>query len=109
MAELESAVMITPEGDEPTPATSATAPDPVEAGGGVAEATVEAVAAVEASDEGEPDLRSIDALIASLSKKPEMPGGTVTMLRPAPEALDLKVLKRLADDPAVRAAYLGGH
>ncbi|MBW6524340.1 helicase [Sphingomonas sp. RHCKR47] len=54
--------------------------------------------------EGEPDLRSIDALIASLSKKPEMPGGTVTALRAAPEALDLKVLKRLADDPAVRAA-----
>ncbi|WP_375271917.1 helicase-related protein [Sphingomonas sp.] len=54
--------------------------------------------------EGEPDLRSVDALIASLSRKPEMPGGTVTMLRPAPEALDLKVLKRLADDPAVRAA-----
>ncbi|WP_369878090.1 sigma-70 family RNA polymerase sigma factor [Frigoribacterium sp. PhB107] len=59
VAELESAVMITPEGDEPTPATSATAPDPVEAGGGVAEATVEAVAAVEASDEGEPDLRAL--------------------------------------------------
>ena len=57
--------------------------------------------------EGEPDLRSIDALIASLSRKPEMPGGTVTMLRPAPEALDLKVLKRLADDPAVRAAVDG--
>lgn len=57
--------------------------------------------------EGEPDLRSIDALIASLSRKPEMPGGTVTMLRPAPEALDLKVLKRLADDPAVRAAVEG--
>ncbi len=57
--------------------------------------------------EGEPDLRSIDALIASLSKKPEMPGGTVTALRPAPEALDLKVLKRLADDPAVRAAVEG--
>jgi len=59
VAELESAVMITPEGDEPTPATSATAPDPVEAGGGVAETTVEAVAAVEASDEGEPDLRAL--------------------------------------------------
>ncbi|WP_370544763.1 sigma-70 family RNA polymerase sigma factor [Frigoribacterium sp. VKM Ac-2530] len=59
VAELESAVMITPEGDEPTPATSATVPDPVEAGGGVAEATVEAVAAVEASDEGEPDLRAL--------------------------------------------------
>ena len=58
VAELESAVMITPEGDEPTPATSASAPDPVEAGG-VAEATVEAVAAVEASDEGEPDLRAL--------------------------------------------------
>ena len=54
--------------------------------------------------EGEPDLSSVDALIASLSRKPDMPGGTVTMLRPAPEALDLKVLKRLADEPQVRAA-----
>ncbi|WP_374099700.1 sigma-70 family RNA polymerase sigma factor [Frigoribacterium sp. PvP032] len=61
VAELESAVMITPEGDEPTPATSATAPDPVEAGDGdaVAAATVEAIEAVETSDEGEPDLRGL--------------------------------------------------
>ncbi|WP_026325691.1 helicase-related protein [Sphingomonas sp. Mn802worker] len=58
--------------------------------------------------EGEPDLSSIDALIASLSKKPEMPGGTVTMLRPAPEALDLKVLKRLADEPQVRDGVRAG-
>ncbi|SEL70246.1 ATP-dependent RNA helicase SUPV3L1/SUV3 [Sphingomonas palmae] len=58
--------------------------------------------------EGEPDLSSIDALIASLSRKPEMPGGTVTMLRPAPEALDLKVLKRLADEPQVRDAVRAG-
>ena len=58
--------------------------------------------------EGEPDLSSIDALISSLSRKPAMPGGTVTVLRPAPEALDLKVLKRLADEPQVRDAVRAG-
>jgi RNA polymerase sigma-70 factor (ECF subfamily) len=61
VAELESVVMSTPEGHEPTPATSATAPDAVEADGDVARATAEAatVEAVEASDEGEPDLRGL--------------------------------------------------
>lgn len=47
--------------------------------------------------EGEPDLSSIDALIASLEAKPDRP-----MLRAAPEATDLMVLKRLADEDWVR-------
>jgi ATP-dependent RNA helicase SUPV3L1/SUV3 len=48
--------------------------------------------------EGEPDLSGIDALIASLEAKPDRP-----MLRAAPEATDLMVLKRLADEEWVRA------
>ena len=47
--------------------------------------------------DGEPDLSSIDALIASLERRPTEP-----VLRPAPQALDLGVLKRLADEPGVR-------
>ena len=47
--------------------------------------------------EGEPDLTSIAALIASLEAKPDHP-----MLRAAPEATDLMVLKRLADEDWVR-------
>lgn len=47
--------------------------------------------------EGEPDLTSIDALIASLERKPESP-----VLRAAPEAVDLAVLKRLAGEDWVR-------
>lgn len=47
--------------------------------------------------EGEPDLSGIDALIASLEAKPDRP-----MLRAAPEATDLMVLKRLADEDWVR-------
>ena len=47
--------------------------------------------------EGEPDFSSVDALIASLERKPE-PG----VLRAAPEAIDLAVLKRLADETGVR-------
>jgi ATP-dependent RNA helicase SUPV3L1/SUV3 len=47
--------------------------------------------------EGAPDFSSIDALIASLERKPE-PG----VLQAAPEAIDLGVLKRLADEPYVR-------
>lgn len=47
--------------------------------------------------DGDPDLSSIDALIASLERKPE-PG----VLRAAPLATDLQVLKRLADEPWVR-------
>jgi ATP-dependent RNA helicase SUPV3L1/SUV3 len=47
--------------------------------------------------EGDPDFRSVDALIRSLERRPDRPG-----LRPAPEAIDLAVLKRLAEDPEVR-------
>ncbi|WP_267435896.1 helicase-related protein [Sphingomonas sp. GM_Shp_1] len=47
--------------------------------------------------EGDPDPSSIDALIKSLERKPE-PG----VLRAAPLATDLQVLKRLADEPWVR-------
>jgi ATP-dependent RNA helicase SUPV3L1/SUV3 len=52
--------------------------------------------------EGAPDLSSIDALLASLSRRPDH-----ERLRAAPEALDLKVLKRLAEDPQVRARAKG--
>ncbi len=48
--------------------------------------------------DGEPDLSSIDALVASLEARP--PAG---MLRAAPEAIDLSVLKRLAEEGWVRA------
>ncbi|TPG41053.1 helicase [Sphingomonas koreensis] len=47
--------------------------------------------------EGEPDCASIDALIASLEAKPDHP-----RLRAAPEAVDLAVLKRLAEEGWVR-------
>ena len=47
--------------------------------------------------DGEPDMRSIDALIASLEAKPQ-PG----VLRAAPQAIDLGVLKRLAEEHWVR-------
>ena len=47
--------------------------------------------------EGEPDLSSLDALVASLERRPDSP-----VLRPAPQAVDLAVLKRLADEPGVR-------
>ena len=47
--------------------------------------------------EGEPDPSSIDALIGSLERRPLDP-----VLRAAPEAVDLAVLKRLADEPWVR-------
>ncbi len=47
--------------------------------------------------EGEPDFASIDALIASLEARP--PSG---VLRAAPQALDLGVLKRLAEESWVR-------
>jgi ATP-dependent RNA helicase SUPV3L1/SUV3 len=46
--------------------------------------------------DGDPDITSIAALIATLETKPNDPA-----LRPAPEAVDLAVLKRLADDPVV--------
>ncbi|KQM68048.1 helicase [Sphingomonas sp. Leaf17] len=47
--------------------------------------------------EGQPDLSSIDALIASLETRPP-PG----VLRAAPQAIDLGVLKRLAEEGWVR-------
>ena len=47
--------------------------------------------------EGDPDLSSIDALIRDLERRPE-PG----VLRAAPPATDLLVLKRLADETWVR-------
>jgi ATP-dependent RNA helicase SUPV3L1/SUV3 len=43
--------------------------------------------------EGDPDFRSVEALIRSLERRPDRPG-----LRAAPEAVDLAVLKRLAED-----------
>jgi ATP-dependent RNA helicase SUPV3L1/SUV3 len=52
--------------------------------------------------EGDPDFRSVDALIRSLGRKPDRPG-----LRAAPEAVDLAVLKRLAEDREVRARAQG--
>jgi ATP-dependent RNA helicase SUPV3L1/SUV3 len=46
--------------------------------------------------EGDPDFRSVEALIRSLERKPDRAG-----LRAAPEAVDLAVLKRLAGDGEV--------
>ena len=47
--------------------------------------------------EGEPDFSGIDALVTSLERRPE-PG----VLRAAPQAIDLAVLKRVADETWVR-------
>jgi len=47
--------------------------------------------------DGDPDMRSVDALIRDLERRPERPE-----LRAAPEATDLAVLKRLAGDPEIR-------
>jgi ATP-dependent RNA helicase SUPV3L1/SUV3 len=52
--------------------------------------------------EGDPDFRSLDALIRSLERRPDKP-----VLRPAPEAVDLAVLKRLAEDPELRSRATG--
>ncbi len=52
--------------------------------------------------EGEPDLSSLDALIASLARRPDH-----ERLRPAPEAIDVKVLKRLAEEAGVRERARG--
>ena len=46
---------------------------------------------------GDPDFASVDALIADLERRPD-PG----VLRAAPQATDLAVLKRLVDEPWVR-------
>jgi len=48
--------------------------------------------------DGAPDFASLDALIASLERRPD----PTLPLRPAPQAVDLAVLKRLADEPWVR-------
>ncbi len=53
---------------------------------------------------GSPDLSSIDALVASLSERPDG-----DRLRAAPEALDLKILKRLAEEAGVRDRARGGN
>ncbi|MDX3883813.1 MULTISPECIES: helicase-related protein [Sphingomonas] len=47
--------------------------------------------------EGAPDFSSVDALIASLERRPQ-----AAVLRMAPQAIDLAVLKRLADEDWVR-------
>src|SRR5690606_24339186 len=48
------------------------------------------------------DFAGVDALIRSLERKPALPS-----LRPAPEAVDLAVLRLLAADPLVRARARG--
>jgi ATP-dependent RNA helicase SUPV3L1/SUV3 len=52
--------------------------------------------------EGDADFGSLDGLIRSLELKPDRAG-----LRAAPEAVDLAVLKRLAEDPEVRGRAKG--
>ncbi len=52
--------------------------------------------------EGDPDFRSLEGLIRSLELKPDR-----AALRAAPEATDLAVLKRLAEDPDVRERARG--
>ena len=50
----------------------------------------------------EPDCNSVAALIGNLSRPPERPE-----LAPAPEAIDLAVLRRLAEDPDLAAGASG--
>ncbi|HEY0014277.1 MAG TPA: helicase-related protein [Allosphingosinicella sp.] len=52
--------------------------------------------------DGDPSMRSVDALIRDLERKPDRP-----VLRAAPEAVDLAVLKRLAADPEIRDRCTG--
>jgi ATP-dependent RNA helicase SUPV3L1/SUV3 len=52
--------------------------------------------------EGDPDTTSVEALIRSLERRPDRP-----QLRAAPEAIDLAVLKRLAEDPDIRSRANG--
>jgi ATP-dependent RNA helicase SUPV3L1/SUV3 len=52
--------------------------------------------------EGDPRLDSVDMLIADLEARPGRPE-----LRAAPEAIDLAVLRHLADDPLVRERVRG--
>ena len=53
--------------------------------------------------EGQPERSSVDALIASLERRPTNP-----VLRAAPEAIDVAVLKRLAGEPWVGERATGG-
>jgi ATP-dependent RNA helicase SUPV3L1/SUV3 len=46
--------------------------------------------------DGDPDVSTLSTLIAALEARPDLP-----QLRAAPEAVDLAVLKRLAEDPQV--------
>jgi len=52
--------------------------------------------------DGTPDLSSVDALIASLGAPPAHDA-----LRAAPESIDLGIVRRLAEDPAIRARAKG--
>ncbi|MFM5923572.1 MAG: helicase-related protein, partial [Novosphingobium sp.] len=52
--------------------------------------------------EADPDCASLAALIADLSRPPDRPE-----LAPAPEAIDLAVLRRLAEDPEITASLRG--
>ena len=52
--------------------------------------------------EPEPDCSSLASLIADLSRPPERPE-----LAPAPEAIDLAVLRRLAEEPEIAAQVRG--
>ena len=52
--------------------------------------------------EGRPSTASVDTLIADLERRPDN-----QVLRPAPEAIDLAVLKRLADEAWVRERVRG--
>lgn len=52
--------------------------------------------------EAEPDCASIERLIADLERPPELPE-----LAQAPEAIDLAVIKRLAEDPAIARTVTG--
>jgi ATP-dependent RNA helicase SUPV3L1/SUV3 len=51
--------------------------------------------------EGDPDFRSVEALIRSLERRP------TARARAAPEAIDLAVLKRLAEDPEIASRPRG--
>lgn len=52
--------------------------------------------------EAEPNLASLGTLLADLSRAPDQPG-----LAPAPEAVDLAVLRRLAEDPDIAQTVRG--
>jgi len=52
--------------------------------------------------DGDPDMRSVDALIEALEARP-----SAQVLRAAPQAVDLAVLKRLAGEPWVRSRARG--